>query len=83
MAVHNVPFQMERANFGEAFQTFADAEGNAGLVFASSVPTDGDSGYRKGCLLVNTDLSDESDALYINIGTATSCNFNAATVAGD
>lgn len=49
----------------------------------ATVPADASTGYAKGCLFVHTDNSDNSDILYVNIGTAASCNFNAITVASD
>lgn len=53
-----------------------------GLLLASgiTVPTDGDPGYAIGCLFQHTDGGD-GDALYVNEGTATSCDFNLVTVA--
>lgn len=47
------------------------------------VPTDGTAGFCHGAIWFHTDGSDETDAVYSNIGTATSCNFNAMTVASD
>lgn len=53
-----------------------------GLLMASgpTVPTDGDAGYAVGCIFQHTDGGDGT-ALYVNEGTATSCDFNAITVA--
>jgi len=53
------------------------------LTRGATVPTDGDKGYAKGCLFINTAATDESDLLYANIGTAASANFNLVTVASD
>jgi hypothetical protein len=52
-----------------------------GLLLASgtSVPADGTAGYQTGCLYQKTDGGDGT-ALYVNEGTASSCNFNAVTV---
>ena len=57
----------------------------SGHMFAwgSSVPADGATGYAKGCIFINTGGSDQSDTLYCNIGTGSSANFNAVTVASD
>jgi hypothetical protein len=54
-----------------------------GLMLASgkTVPTDGTAGYAHGCLFIHTDGTSHTDALYSNIGTVTSCNFNVVTVA--
>jgi hypothetical protein len=56
-----------------------------GKVFdrGSTVPTDGTKGYAEGCLFVKTGNTDNTDQLYCNIGSATSCNFNAVTIASD
>jgi len=55
----------------------------AGVLSASgeTVPADGTAGYAKSCLFQHTDGAGVSDLLYVNIGTADSCDFNAVTVA--
>jgi hypothetical protein len=55
---------------------------NSGLLLASgtTVPTDGDAGYQTGCLFQHTD-GGAGTALYVNEGSATSCDFDAVTVA--
>lgn len=54
----------------------------AGVLFAHgpTVPTDGTAGYATGCLFQHTD-GGAGTALYCNEGTATSCNFDAVSVA--
>jgi len=47
--------------------------------YGNTVPTDATSGYAIGCLFQHTDGGDAT-ALYVNEGTASSCNFNAVTV---
>lgn len=42
----------------------------------ATVPTDGEAGYATGCLFHHTD-GGAGTALYVNEGSATSCNFNA------
>ena len=46
-----------------------------------TVPSDAAVGYAKGCICINTSGSDHTDTLYVNIGTAASADFNAATLA--
>ena len=46
------------------------------LVYGTTVPTDAASGYAPGCLFIHTDGT-SGTAVYINEGTATSCDFNA------
>jgi len=41
-----------------------------------TVPTDGASGYAKGCIFIKTD-GGAGTTLYINEGSETSCDFNA------
>lgn len=55
---------------------------DGGLLLASgdTVPTDATAGYRTGCIFQHTDGGD-GDALYVNEGTVTSCDFNLITVA--
>jgi hypothetical protein len=47
-------------------------------VEGTTVPTDGAAGYRKGCRFVDTDGGVDT-TVYHNNGSATSCNFDAAT----
>ena len=48
--------------------------------YGNTVPTDATAGYAIGCLFHHTDGGDAT-ALYVNEGTAASCDFNAITVA--
>lgn len=43
----------------------------------ATVPTDAAKGYAKGCIFVKTDGTTLDNTLYLNIGTAASCNFDA------
>jgi hypothetical protein len=54
----------------------------AGLLLASgtTVPADGTAGYQTGCIFQHTD-GGAGTALYVNEGTASSCDFDAVTVA--
>lgn len=49
-----------------------------GLLMASgaTVPADGTKGYQTGCLFQHTDGSGPGDAVFVNEGTVTSCNFD-------
>lgn len=42
----------------------------------TTVPTSATAGYAKGCLFVDTDVTAGTKALYENIGSTSSCNFN-------
>lgn len=49
------------------------------LAYGITVPTDATAGYAIGCLFLKTD-GGAGTALYVNEGTAGSCDFDAATV---
>jgi hypothetical protein len=49
------------------------------IAYGNTVPSDEASGYAIGCIFIHTDGGDGT-ALYVNEGTASSCNFNAITV---
>lgn len=44
--------------------------------YGTVVPTDGTAGYLTGCLFAHTD-GGAGTSLYVNEGSATSCDFNA------
>lgn len=58
-------------------------DGNGDLLMATgtTVPTDGSSGYAKGCLFIDTDVATGTTGLYCNKGTKTSSQFTAVTQA--
>jgi len=68
------------ANKGTDNVILTDGSGNALHAHGTTVPTDADSGYAVGCLYAKTDGGDGT-ALYVNEGSATSCDFNLITVA--
>lgn len=43
----------------------------------TTVPTDGTTGYAKGCIFIDTNASAGS-VFYVNEGTKDSCDFNVA-----
>jgi len=53
------------------------------LARGATVPSDGATGYAKGCLFIKFDGTDHTNTLYCNIGSAASANFNLVTVASD
>lgn len=65
---------------GTDFVLLADKDSNAMHAYGTTVPTDGDSGYATGCLYAKTD-GGNATSLYVNEGSATSCDFNAIIVA--
>lgn len=58
-----------------------DASGNILWATGTTVPTDGSSGYAKGCLFIDTDVATGTTGLNCNKGTNTSSQFTAVTQA--
>ena len=56
-----------------------DASGNALLATGTTVPSDAGAGYAKGCLFIDTDVAAGTTGLYVNVGTAAACNFDAVS----
>jgi hypothetical protein len=57
-----------------------DGRNNAVFVVGATVPSDGTAGFVTGCLFIHTD-GGAGTAFYCNVGTDTSCNFDAVSVA--
>lgn len=53
-----------------------DANNKCAFASGTTVPTDGEAGYAKGCFFIDTDASAGS-IVYLNEGSTTSCDFNA------
>ena len=47
------------------------------LARGTNAPGDGESGYAKGCIFIDTDVAGGTSGMYENIGTPASCEFNA------
>lgn len=47
------------------------------LAYGTTVPTDTEAGYAKGCIFIDTDVASGTSGLYENTGTTTSCIFTA------
>lgn len=67
-------------NTGIKMLNAVNEDGNVIFAGGNTVPTDTGAGYATGCLFLHFDGGDGT-ALYVNEGTATSCDFNAITVA--
>ena len=50
--------------------------------YGNDLPSDSQPGYAHGAIFIDTNASGTT-AIYCNIGTATSSNWNLVTVAGD
>jgi hypothetical protein len=56
-----------------------DAVGDILWCTGDTMPTDGLSGFAKGCIFIDTDVADNSQGVYFNIGTNTSAEFSLNT----
>ena len=46
------------------------------FAFGATVPSDNTAGYAPACIFLDIDASTVNTVLYVNIGTATLCNFD-------
>jgi hypothetical protein len=58
-----------------------DKDGKKLLVTGTTKPSDSTTGYAKGCIFIDTDVGAGSSGIYENVGTTTSCNFDALSAA--
>lgn len=58
-----------------------DPSGNILYAIGTTVPTNGSSGYAKGCLFVDTDAAEGTTGLNCNKGTTASSFFTGVTQA--
>lgn len=58
-----------------------DGNGDILMATGTTVPTNGSSGYAKGCLFIDTDVATGTTGLNCNKGTNTSSAFTAVTQA--
>ena len=53
-----------------------DNDGYVSKATGTTVPTDNETGFAKGCLFVDTDVAAGTTGVYENVGTTTACNFD-------
>lgn len=58
-----------------------DGNGDILIATGTTVPTDANTGYAKGCLFIDTNVATGTTGLNCNKGTNTSCQFTAVTQA--
>jgi hypothetical protein len=81
-ASHNMQSKLEAINAFESQGAIFDiGSGKALFAWGPTVPADAVAGYNFGCLFIHTDGTNQADALYCNIGSDTSADFNLVTVA--
>jgi hypothetical protein len=56
-----------------------DSSGQSLLATGTTVPSDTDTLYAKGCLFIDTDVTSGTSGLYVNVGTSASCIFKLVT----
>lgn len=81
MSLHNSVPRFPRSEGAQTVMYYDDAK-MALDAFGTTVPTDATAGYATGCIFRQTDGA-TGTTLYVNEGSATSCDFNAiGTTAG-
>jgi len=70
---------------GQILVLLRDRSNDMLIATGTDVPANATSGYAKGCLFIDRNVVTGTTGLYENIGTNTSCNFNAigAVTAGE
>ena len=53
-----------------------DPDGNILFASGTTVPTDNETGFAKGCLFIDTNVAGGTTGIYENVGTTTDCNFD-------
>lgn len=56
-----------------------DGDGDAVLVTGETVPADGQAGFAKGCLFIDTNVAAGTTGLYVNVGTTAAADFDAVS----
>lgn len=80
MSEHNLYKQLNEAVVAAIGAVLYDQTlGGHLLAWGPTVPTDAATGYAKGCIFVHTDAATIADSLYVNVGSGSSCNFDALT----
>ena len=64
---------------GDILVYLRDQADNILWASGTDVPADTTSGYAKGCLFIDRDVAAGTTGLYVNVGTAASCNFDAVS----
>lgn len=80
MSRHNVGEELKQSQMTKASATpvklFKDEQGNYLLGYGTTVPADAGTGWAVGAIFLHTDGA-VATALYYNIGSVTSCDFDA------
>ena len=76
---HRAHDYLERGTFKTTGKAINTPEGYI-MGWGITVPADAGTGWAPSAEFIHTDGSGVTDMKYINIGSVTSCNFNAITV---
>lgn len=81
MATRYTKFGKVQADTFKGLSTTILLDSNADMLIVqgTTVPTDTTTGYAKGCLFIDTDVTTGTSGLYVNVGTNTSCVFKLVT----
>lgn len=82
--INNIPNHMGRAFFDDISNNVVTLYQTANGIlqcYGNVVPADATAGFLPACIFQHTNGASETDLLYVNIGSVTSCDFNAVTVA--
>jgi hypothetical protein len=63
---------------GQILVLMRDKDRKILMATGTDVPSNATAGYAKGCLFIDRNVTTGTTGLYENIGTSSSCNFNAA-----
>lgn len=58
-----------------------DSDGYILRATGTTVPTNGTAGYSKGCFFIDTDVAASYQGTWINIGSASACDFALLSIA--
>ena len=56
-----------------------DGDSKVLLATGTTLPSDAETIYAKGCLFIDTDVATGTSGLYVNEGTSSSCSFKLVT----
>ena len=60
-----------------------DSSGNVLYAIGTTVPSDNEAGYAKGCIFIDTDVAAGTTGIYENVGSTTACNFDTFAASGN
>lgn len=77
----NVLFALKEGVFGELTAGTEHNLAGGFIGIGTAVPDNGATGWQPAAIFMHSDLTNQTNAFYCNIGSVTSANFNLVTVA--